>query len=590
MTQALHHHGAGRLAEAQAACVAALRTDPSNFAATNLLGVLLFQRGDLNGAATAFTAALRGRPDAHDVLLNLGVVQQALGRAGAAAGTLRRLIALQPTHVGAYSRLGVVMQLVGDIDGATVPARRAVRLQPHSAQEHGNAAVLQLAAGSLPAAVGLLRNTLALDPADAGVYRLLGTSRFNLGTPSEAEVEFRRSLQLDPGHPDAGHALVRSARYSRAAAARHDAGAVPGLVVRGHFSGVSGYAHMTNRYVAQLLARRVPLDLIGLFGGETWENGPVPPPVRARAALHFLVPPAVEPVPGLPTVLFSMFEGTRIPPAWGRLCQRFETVIVPAESSRVAWVDAGYPADRLRVCPLGVDAQMPDGPSLTFAARDGRRVTDYRRRFLNVSDFLPRKNVDGLLRVWLTSTQAADDAVLVLKLGKGNPKTRAGIEELFAQTEAAVGRRREQAAPIVVLDQAFDEEGMTALFRMATHYVSLSHGEGWDLPMSKAGAMGLQLVAPRNSAYLEYLDDEVAHMIPCAVGPAHLPYSTDPWPPFHGLDWWEPDEQAAAAVIRSILDGCDGPPKDARTRLLQRFTWSQATERLLAVLRDAGAL
>ena len=48
-----------------------------------------------------------------------------------------------------------------------------------------------------------------------------------------------------------------------------------------------------------------------------------------------------------------------------------------------------------------------------------------------------------------------------------------------------------------------DEEiaDMTGLMRAATHYWSMSHGEGWDLPLSKAGAMGLSLIAPRHSAY-----------------------------------------------------------------------------------------
>jgi hypothetical protein len=42
----------------------------------------------------------------------------------------------------------------------------------------------------------------------------------------------------------------------------------------------------------------------------------------------------------------------------------------------------------------------------------------------------------------------------------------------------------------------------------------MSRGEGWDLPMTEAAAAGLRLIAPRHTAYLTYLDAEVAQLIP----------------------------------------------------------------------------
>jgi glycosyltransferase involved in cell wall biosynthesis len=297
-------------------------------------------------------------------------------------------------------------------------------------------------------------------------------------------------------------------------------------------------------------------------------------------------------------VLFTMFEGTRISLAWRRLSENADLVVVPTRASWEAWASRGFPEARLRLCPLGVDplpavtaADFPTtGLPSSLADIRGRPLSTVSRRILNISDLVPRKNLDGLLRVWLRATVAADDAVLILKFGKGGGAAQAAFQSLLRASEAAVGRRLDEAAPIAVIDETLDEDGMNGLFRVATHYWSLSHGEGWDLPMSKAGAMGLELVAPRHSAYPEYLDDSTARLIPSTTGPAHRPYSRESWAPFFGLDWWEPDEDVAADIIGRIVRGEDDRRLDARSHLLARFTWDHATDALLTVLRDCRAL
>ena len=349
--------------------------------------------------------------------------------------------------------------------------------------------------------------------------------------------------------------------------------------------------------IRTLRARGVPLEAIGIMGPESWPDGTLDQSVPARAVVNCLIPLAVEPVPGRATVTFSMFEGTRIPPAWRRMSERSDLIVVPTESSRVAWMAQGFSEDRLRVCPLGVDPPEPEGGVVSgLASREftvlvdpaGRLVSSYRHRFLNVSDVIPRKNIDGLLRVWLRATAATDDAVLILKLGRGtDPSMRAELGAWLQGAERAVGRRLAEAAPVVLIDRLLAEGEMTGLYRAATHYWSLSHGEGWDLPLSKAGAMGLGLIAPAHSAYLDYLDQDVARLIPSSVGPALLPGREGFYPPFHGLDWWVPDEEAAAAILTGIIRDGDRLPS-ARDHLLGRFTWERSADRLLAILDEAG--
>ncbi|MBF0333072.1 MAG: glycosyltransferase, partial [Alphaproteobacteria bacterium] len=307
-------------------------------------------------------------------------------------------------------------------------------------------------------------------------------------------------------------------------------------------------------------------------------------PLRARVQLAVGLPSGVERIPGLRLVNFTMFEAARVPPAWLGSNLRHDLVVVPTESSRRAWLEAGMPEERLALCPLGVDPPRPRPPLVLIDDR-GRRAADRSVRFLNVSDLSVRKNLGGLLRVWLRATRDSDDAALVLKVGKGHDGDRALFLKILRHVEGQVGRTAGQAAPLFVMTGRYPDETIAQLHGSCTHYISLSFGEGWDLPMTQAGASGLALIAPAHSAYLEYLDDSTATLLPARRCPA-TDIDGSPCIGFSGLDWWRPDEDAAILAVRAAVAG-ELPPKSARSRLLGEFSWDRATARLLAVLDSA---
>jgi glycosyltransferase involved in cell wall biosynthesis len=127
---------------------------------------------------------------------------------------------------------------------------------------------------------------------------------------------------------------------------------------------------------------------------------------------------------------------------------------------------------------------------------------------------------------------------------------------------------------------------MSGLYAAATHYWSMSHGEGWDQPMVEAAATGLRLIAPRHTAYLEYLDSDVAQLIPVRTTPADA--SINPWTAalFEGANWWTPDEDAACQALRNAIDGRDEPAASIRDRLASAFTWRHAGAQLIEVLAE----
>jgi FkbM family methyltransferase len=373
------------------------------------------------------------------------------------------------------------------------------------------------------------------------------------------------------------------------------------LKVVGPYKGGSGYDRHTRAFVREFVRGGMRIELHDLPG---WSI-PLPEhahsvfdrfaaPVGAETVLHFAMPHHAKPEPGRRNVNYTMFEADRIPPQWVDLARAHDLIALPTEAAVRAWAESGVPASKLRVCPLGVDTEYFSEPTAPtdLASPDGRPVASFRSRFLHVAELRRRKNHIGLLRAWMNATRRDDDAVLILKVSAVQEHILSQFQEDVVDMQRRSGRSAAEAAPVVVLAEHLPDDLMRSLYASATHYVSLSHGEGWDLPMMEAAVSGLSLIAPAHSAYLTYLREEEAYLIPAPLGPARFDGKLTPEDAvlFYGTQWWHPDEDAAADVIRRIVRGIAPPKRSARERIAAEYSWEKAAATLLTAIHERPAL
>lgn len=368
------------------------------------------------------------------------------------------------------------------------------------------------------------------------------------------------------------------------------------LRVRGPFRGAGGYDHHVRELVRELTRQGVAVQLIDVpnwgpiklpaAAREPWFDE-LSAPVGARITLHLTMPPdAVGDRRGKRRdVNYTMFEADLAPPAWVEHNLRHDLVVVPTASSRDAWIAGGFPAERIAICPLGVNPERfgHSATPLAVQTQTGIPATAFKTRFLNVSSMSPRKNLSGLLQAWLLATEADDDALLILKLTRDAPGWQTVLVQIRA-LETRLNRRFAEAAPVAIFLDLLADDEMPGLFTAATHYISLSHGEGWDQPMVEAAASGLRLIAPDHSAYRAYLSRKTATLLPSQLVPARFAGDPELQQLFAGANWWEPDVDAAAAAIRAAIDGRDREPAGLREHILSNFTWEQSTRRLIEIL------
>lgn len=372
-------------------------------------------------------------------------------------------------------------------------------------------------------------------------------------------------------------------------------GKVDNLRIIGPCSGPTGYDNQVREICSNLLkqGRQFELDEYKNWSPvsavDKWTGAsdfrPGVRAAKASACLHFLMPSQVCPVRGVPNINFSMFEATSLPPEWIAHSMRHDHIIVPTTSSTETWIRSGIPAEKLSTCPLGINEEMfrPDVPPLDIGTVRGRSIGQYRTRMLNVSDFIPRKNIPGLLKAWLDATSADDDAVLIIKAGLYHPEMYQWLNRKLSDIEMAAGKRFEHAAPIHWITDILPAADMPSLYTAATHYISLSHGEGWDLPMMEAGACGLRLIAPRHSAYNGWMEEQWTHFIPAAEieVPSYYPPTL-----LSGLRFWQPEHDAAVSAITMAMQDQSAEKVSASEAIRKRYTWSATTKQLLFILDE----
>jgi hypothetical protein len=353
------------------------------------------------------------------------------------------------------------------------------------------------------------------------------------------------------------------------------------IEVIGPFKGPTGHDRHTREFVRHLVRLGARVQLTPLNGWspdlphgvrDTWFDG-LARPIETSVALHFTMPTLCRPRAGKRNINYTMFEADRIPREWVARAAVHDRILVPTEPCRRAWIDSGVSAEKMRVSPLAVDVDFfaEKAPPLPLRLPNGRDVASYANRFLNIADLRPRKNHLGLLRTWARATKATDDAVLILKFTAPHPNSMA----LLSADIAAIPLHN--AAPVVVMTNILSDHELRSLYYTATHYISMSCGEGWDFPMMESAVAGLRLIAPRHSAYCTYLTDDDAEMIPAPLTPAIVEGRAGAedriW--FDGSNWWRPDEEAAAAIIARIINGGDSkkPPSE---RIRREHRWENA--------------
>ncbi len=200
----------------------AINVDPKQAAYHSNLGIALRQQGRLDEAVTSFRAALDLRPDFAEAHNNLGIALKEQGRLEDAIASYRKAIEHDPNYTGAHNNLGIALKDSGLPAEAIASYLRAIDLDPNYPGAHNNMGIALKAQGRLDEAIASYRRAIALDPNYAVAHNNLGLALKEQGRWDAAAACFRAALDIRPDFPEAhnnlGTVLGEHARQQEAVA------------------------------------------------------------------------------------------------------------------------------------------------------------------------------------------------------------------------------------------------------------------------------------------------------------------------------------------------------------------------------------
>ncbi|MFQ5995187.1 MAG: tetratricopeptide repeat protein [Acidiferrobacterales bacterium] len=227
LEQALVHHEAGRLEEAEALYRAVLAREPEHPDALHLLGVIAHELGDHANARTLIAQAIAHHPGAAQYHYSLGEVLNALGETEAAIAAYARACDLDPTNAQAHNNRGIALHSTGRLPEAVAAFEEAIRRAPDLAEAHYNLGRARQESGALPEAIEAYEQALALEPSDPDAHNNLGIALAGQGRLREAIAAFEQALSLHAGlaeaHCNLGAAFRQQDRLEEGIAACRNA-------------------------------------------------------------------------------------------------------------------------------------------------------------------------------------------------------------------------------------------------------------------------------------------------------------------------------------------------------------------------------
>jgi len=219
---ALRHHQAGRLAEAERLYRQVLAIDARHADSLHLLGVLAYQSGRPEAGVELIGRALKLAKDVPFYHSNLGNALRACGKLDDAVRHYRRALQLKPDYAEAHNNLGSVLKAQGKLDLAAAAFERAIKLQPSYADAHNNLGHSFYLQGRFDEAIACYGRALATRPDLAPAQANLGHALMATGRLDEAAAAFERVLALAPddahARADLANALKAQGRLDDAAA------------------------------------------------------------------------------------------------------------------------------------------------------------------------------------------------------------------------------------------------------------------------------------------------------------------------------------------------------------------------------------
>ena len=208
-------------------------------------------------------------------------------------------------------------------------------------------------------------------------------------------------------------------------------------------------------------------------------------------------------------------ETTKVAPIWLQKCNEMDKVITISEHSKQGFINTIYEGVNKTTGEPMVLQCLKDVEIVHYPVKkhilDAKPPTldldvSTKFNFLTVSQWGPRKNLHATIEWFVEEFIDNPDAGLVVKtfIRGGSVIDK---EAISSELTKALSKYKNRKCKVYLLHGDLSDEEMHALYRhkKINALISLTHGEGFGLPLFEAAYCGLPVVATDWSGHLDFL-------------------------------------------------------------------------------------
>ena len=257
-------------------------------------------------------------------------------------------------------------------------------------------------------------------------------------------------------------------------------------------------------------------------------------------------------------------------------------VIVPSEFAKRCLVNSGLKSKRVTVIPESyIDAcvQNTDSLSLEFETENnflilGQMSGDWET---------DRKNTAQAIAVFCDTFKGRSDVGLIVKTNVGgNSTVDRHISRL--RLKATLDSIRPEGNPkVYFLHGYLKDEEVSSLYHhpKVKGLISLTHGEGFGLPLLEAAACGLPVLATNWSAHTEFLNLGNWKKVKGTIDP--IPQrKVDGMIFVHGSKWANPDIRSSKEAMLELVNDNEAAQNDAmllKDKIIRKYSFDSISKK-----------
>lgn len=202
-----------------------LARNPECWMAHTNLGLVLYQKGQIDDGIAQYRVALQMQPDSWDAEYNLGTALLAKGEIDEAVLHCQRAVAMEPNDPDSQISLGNALLGKNQIDEALAHYQAAAAMRPDFVAQYSLGRAL-LQKGDVQAAIQHCRAALSIRPDDGDCRTILAIALDERGETGDAIQQYHKALEVLPQSVSALTNLSWLLATSSNAALRHGGEAV----------------------------------------------------------------------------------------------------------------------------------------------------------------------------------------------------------------------------------------------------------------------------------------------------------------------------------------------------------------------------